>query len=601
MRLLKYIITVALLIFVGCSSADISKENTDEQKGKNEIETKEQLMAQDHFISGALYDLKGQYPSAILEYQEALSLDEQAGIHYALGKDYLILNKLSFALQHARKAVKMSPEDVEYNYFLGNIYKVAQQPDSAAIIFNRVIALDSLYYQAYYGLGQVYEAKKPLKALEVYEKLLKLTGPEWSVLVKIADLNERMGNVDNTIKTVEELLALNPSNLRLKKLLIESYLKTKKTKKALSLIDDTLLMFPDDLSLIEYKGNALVLEKRWQEAAEEYKKLIRSNRIPFDSKKRIAAGFVTEAAKDSAIIPVAKNVLHEIEKDSTDWQVNAYLGEIASVEKNDSLAIKYFKAATEDAPWNAQLWNRLGILLFEAQKYEMAVEEMKKAVTQFPDDFIDNLILGLALSQQKDIDGAERALEHAVKLNPNDLTALNAYAFTLNQQKRNDAAIIYLEKVLYLDSTNIQALGTLGMIYDSMDNFKMSDSLYEKALEIDSANALIANNYAYSLSERGIKLDRALELAKFAVEKEPENSSYLDTIGWVYFKLGKYSKAEEFIKKAIEIDKNNAVLFDHLADVYSKQNKKEKAKKYWQKALDIDPTMTEVQEKLNKS
>jgi len=533
--------------------------------------------------------------------KQALSLDEQSGIHYALSKDYLILNKLPLALKHSRKAVKMSHDDVEYNFFLGNIYKIAQQPDSAEIIFNKVIALDSLYYQAYYGLGQIYEAKKPLKALEVYEKLLKLTGPEWSVLVKIADLNERMGNVDNTIKTVEELLALNPSNLRLKKLLIESYLKTKKTKEALALIDDTLLMFPDDLSLIEYKGNALATEKRWEEAAEEYKKIIRSNRIPFDSKKRIAAGFVTEAAKDSTIIPVAKDVLHEIEKDSTDWQVNAYLGEIASVEKNDSLAIEYFKAATEDAPWNAQLWNRLGILLFEAQEYEMAVEEMKKAVRQFPDDFIDNLILGLALSQQKDINGAERALEHAVKLNPNDLTALNAYAFTLNQQKRDDAAIVYLEKVLYLDSTNIQALGTLGMIYDSQGNFKMSDSLYEKALEIDSANALIANNYAYSLSERGVKLEKALELAKFAVEKEPENSSYLDTIGWVYYMLGDYDKAEEYIKKAMELDDNNAVLFDHLADVYSKQNKPEKAKEYWQKALDIDPTMTEVQEKLNKS
>jgi len=601
MKLYIYTIIAALLVVLGCSSADVTKENSTETEVQSEVETKEQLLAQDHFISGAIFDLKGQYPSAILEYQEALSYDNQAGIHYALSKDYLILSKLSLALKHSRKAVKMSPDDVEYNFFLGNIYKIAQQPDSAAIIFNKVIALDSLYYQAYYGLGQVYESQKPLKALEVYEKLLKLTGPEWSVLVKVADLNERMGNVDNTIKTVEELLALNPSNLRLKKLLIESYLKTKKTKEALALINDTLLMFPDDLSLIEYKGNAFVLEKRWKEAAEEYKKLIRSNKIPFDSKKRIAAGFVTEAAKDSAIIPIAKNVLYEIEKDSTDWQINAYLGEIASTEKNDSLAIEYFKAATIDAPWNAQLWNRLGILLFEAQEYEMAVEEMKKAVRQFPDDFVDNLILGLALSQQKDIDGAERALEHAVKLNPNDLTALNAYAFTLNQQKRNDAAIIYLEKVLYLDSTNIQALGTLGMIYDSMDDFRKSDSLYERALTIDSANALIANNYAYSLSERGVKLERALELAEFAVEKEPKNSSYLDTKGWVYYKLGDYSKAEEYIKKAIELDENNAVLFDHLADVFSKQNKIEKAKEYWQKALDIDPTMTEVQNKLNES
>ncbi len=595
-----YIFIVALFILVGCS-ANVTKDNSNKIDIESKASSKNQMLAQDHFISGAIFDLKGQVPSAILEYQEALVLDEQAGIHYALGKDYLSINKLPNALKHSIKAVEMAPDDIEYNFFLGNIYTIAQQPDSAEIFFNKVIELDSLHFQAYYSLGQVYEAKKPLKALEVYEKLLKLTGPEWSVLVKIADLNERMGNVDNTIKTVEELVALNPSNLRLQKLLIESYLKTNKTDKALAMIDDALIMFPDDISLIEYKGNAMVQEGRWEEAAAEYKKIIQSDKIPYESKKRIAAGFVAEAAKDSTVIPVAKNVLHEIAKDSTDWQVSAYLGEIAAVENNDSLAIEYFQSATDDAPWNAQLWNRLGILLFESQKFEMAAEEMRKAVNQFPDDFIINLILGLSLSQQRDIEDAARALEHAVKLNPNDLTALNAYGFTLNQQNRNDAAIVYLDKVLYLDSTNIQALSTLGMIYDSMDDFETSDSLYERALLADSVNVLVANNYAYSLSERGVNLDRALELAEIAVEKEPENSSYLDTIGWVYYKLGDYSKAEEYIQKAIDKDEGNAVLFDHLADIFSKQNKNEKAIEYWEKAIELDPTLTDVQEKLNKS
>ena len=65
--------------------------------------------------------------------------------------------------------------------------------------------------------------------------------------------------------------------------------------------------------------------------------------------------------------------------------------------------------------------------------------------------------------------------------------------------------------------------------------------------------------------------------------------------------MGDYTKAEEYIQKAIDKDENNAVLFDHLADVFSKQNKNEKAKEYWEKALEIDPTLTEVQEKLNKS
>jgi tetratricopeptide (TPR) repeat protein len=585
------------MLLVGCSATKVDKNITNLNDVPSE---KNETLAQEYFIRGAIYDLKGNYHAAIMEYKDALLLDEQAGIHYALSKDYLLVQQVVPALQHSKKAVELSSDDVEYNFLLGGIYKIVQRPDSAEIYFEKVIKLDSLYYQAYYSLAQINEIKNPLKSLEIYNELLRLTGPEWTVLVKIAELNERIGNVDSTINTVAELLKLNPSNLQLQKLLIESYMKTDRNKEALILVDDALAMFPDDLTLIEYKGNIKASQNKWDEAAVEYQKLIGSKELPFEVKKRIAGGFIAEASKDSTIVPIAKNILIEIEKDSSDWQINAFLGEISIIEKNDSLAINYFRTATLLAPWNSQVWNRLGILLFESQRYEEAIVEMKNAVSKFPDDFVDNLILGLSLSQQKDIEGASRALEHAVRLNPNDLTALHAYGFTLNQQKRDDAALVYLERALSLDSTNIQVIGTMGMIYDSMGNYEMSDSLYERALIIDSSDVLISNNYAYSLSERGKELDRALRLSKYAVEQEPKNSSYLDTIGWVYFKMKNFDKAIEFIEKAINEDKENATLFDHLADIYAEMKNKEKAIEYWNKALELDPTMDKVVEKIEK-
>jgi len=583
---------------LGCSATS-NKTEVVVKNETNENSLNEKL-AQDHFIKGAIYDLKGEYHAAILEYQDALALDEKAGIHYILSKDYLILQKLAPALKHSKLAVELAPNDVEYNFLLGSIYRIAQQPDSAVQYFEKVIELDSLYLTAYYSLAKLNEANRPLKSLEIYNRLLELTGPEWSVLVKIAELNERMGNVDLTINTVEELLKLNPSNLKLQKLLIESYIKTDKNDEALVLIDEALIMFPDDITLIEYRGNAKANQNKWSEAAVEYQKLIHSPALPFEIKKRIAGGFVAEAARDSNVIPIAKNLLLEMEKDSTDWQLNAFLGELSVEEGNDSIAILYFQDALQLAPWNLQLWNRVGILLFESQRFEETIVEMKKAILKFPDDFVNNLILGLSLSQQNDIEGASRALEHAVRLNPNDLTALHAYGFTLNQLNRNDAALVYLDKALYLSPDNIQVIGTMGLIYDSMDDFAMSDSLYERALLIDSSDVLISNNYAYSLSERGIQLDRALELSEYAVEQEPTNSSYLDTIGWVHFKLGNLDKALKYIKLAMEEDELNATLFDHLADVYSKMDNQEKAIEYWLKALEIDPTIENVNEKLEK-
>jgi Tfp pilus assembly protein PilF len=115
-----------------------------------------------------------------------------------------------------------------------------------------------------------------------------------------------------------------------------------------------------------------------------------------------------------------------------------------------------------------------------------------------------------------------------------------------------------------------------------------SDSLYELALQIDPKNALINNNYAYSLSERDLGLERALEMIEIAMAADSSNSSYLDTYGWIFFKLGDYDKAYYYIKKAIDVSDANAVLLEHLGDVLFMQGKKEEALDFWKRALELD-------------
>ena len=111
---------------------------------------------------------------------------------------------------------------------------------------------------------------------------------------------------------------------------------------------------------------------------------------------------------------------------------------------------------------------------------------------------------------------------------------------------------------------------------------------------------MILNNFAYSLAERGIELDRALKMVQKAVDEEPENSSYLDTIGWVYYQKGEYDKALKYIEKAIEFDQNNATLLDHLGDVYYKMGNSTKAVELWKEALSIDSSNTDIQTKIEK-
>jgi len=192
-------------------------------------------------------------------------------------------------------------------------------------------------------------------------------------------------------------------------------------------------------------------------------------------------------------------------------------------------------------------------------------------------------------------------LVKAAKINPNDITALHALGFTLQQLKRNEEAIPFLKDALKIQPNNIEILSTLGLVYEGLKYWNKSDSLYEYILIKEPDNALILNNYAYSLSERGDSLSYALDMSKKAIDSDPENASYLDTYGWIHFKLGNYNEAEKFIQKSVNKEPDNSTLYDHLGDVLNTQGKKKMAIQNWKKALELDQARKEIQEKIKKA
>ncbi|MCG8371886.1 MAG: tetratricopeptide repeat protein, partial [Balneolales bacterium] len=140
--------------------------------------------------------------------------------------------------------------------------------------------------------------------------------------------------------------------------------------------------------------------------------------------------------------------------------------------------------------------------------------------------------------------------------------------------------------------------GALGDAQSSLENYEESDRVYELALRYDPENHNAMNNYAYNLSLREENLERAKELALKAIELDAENAAYLDTVGWVYFKLGDYDRARRFIRASIDTGEASAEVLEHLGDVYEKLGNMDEAKKYWKQALELDATRTHLNEKI---
>ena len=99
----------------------------------------------------------------------------------------------------------------------------------------------------------------------------------------------------------------------------------------------------------------------------------------------------------------------------------------------------------------------------------------------------------------------------------------------------------------------------------------------------NSASAL--NYLGYMLADRNVKLGEAYDMIKKALDQEPGNGAYLDSLGWVLYRQGKLSEAEKYLKMAVEKTAKDPTVHDHLADVYFKQGKVKEASTHWQKSL----------------
>jgi tetratricopeptide (TPR) repeat protein len=170
---------------------------------------------------------------------------------------------------------------------------------------------------------------------------------------------------------------------------------------------------------------------------------------------------------------------------------------------------------------------------------------------------------------------------------------------TYSLMKNDSIALIYFYQALKIDSLNVDIWTQIANVYDKTGNFAKSDSAFEQALKLVPDSPLVNNNYAYSLAQRNLNLKKALRMSEIAIDKLPDNAAYLDTYGWINFKLGNYDAAIEYMDKAINTGDAVGEVFEHLGDILIKLERFSDAKKAYQEALNIEPERESAKMKLN--
>lgn len=270
-------------------------------------------------------------------------------------------------------------------------------------------------------------------------------------------------------------------------------------------------------------------------------------------------------------------------------------------------AVSLLEDIVKANPLDLAAYDQLARLYLAAKKFPKALANMRQGMLLAPADprrHDDVIRLSFGTG---DIRCALDAATEAEKTFPAHVEFTLYRAMALSEEMHYEEAIKAFEK------TRVQAAGSRPDLLDSDFFFNygaaadqagqrvMAVELLRKSIELDPENSPRACNYlGYMWAERNENLDEAEQLVRRALASDPANGAYLDTLGWIYFRQGKFSDAiGELLRAAGRLPGPDAVVYEHIGDTYEKLGKSAEAVLYWQKGLQADPASKSLPAKLD--
>ncbi len=537
--------------FLALSQVKLSKKESKERDN----ETK----ASRYFIEGEKSLVLGELDKSFFYLQKALAYSQnQPAISYKIAEVLVKSNQAKKALPYAEKAVNEDPENKYYALMVAEIYTNLKQPLKAAEILDR-LTKDSQKNQQYnLDLASIYlNANEFDKALVVLDRAEEYYGVREPFTIQKQRIYLRKNNLSKAIDEGNKLIDAFPGNPSYVLNLVEILYNNAKIDDALSLVLEEINKYPDQAEL-QMAAYTLLKEKgNGQEANKFLFQAFRSQDLDSQTKTKTYLNLLGEikTSERDNLLNQLEQILGEV--NPNDGYVFAAFGERKKYENNLPEAIQLFKKSIAIQPKNATVLEEVILNSFgENANFEELETYTMIGVDEFPNAAEFWFYDGVVKSARKKDSLAVISLEKAIELNAGKNTQLDQVSY-----------------------------GSLG---NSLYQLGQGDSAFinfDKALKINPNDDQVLNNYAYFLAIEKKELEKARTMAERVVKKHPKNSTYLDTLAWVLFQMGKYEDAFRYIEQAVKNDQNpRGVLMEHYGDILYHLGKIDEAITWWKKA-----------------
>lgn len=538
------------------------------------------------------------------------------------------------------------PDSLGFTGTLGPVYYYTEglkknllykDKDEAVALLSKAIELDSTFSPAYFEIANVLAESDSEKALRYSETANRLdTTDIWyrSQLGKLLIFNRDYFKAQ---KVFEELITLNPKNPGNYNMLAWLYEQTRQPFAAIAVLDkaeNTVGLIED---LAKYKRELLVSVGLHDKAIEEGKALVANYPYDYDSYLSLAELYA-ETRKDSLAIEnynmalglnpkgidiiASMNEFYKIKGDEAN-----YLATTKQLFQSNEIPVEMKIQAFNDVTADINFYRRhyytikdlAGTLYTRYPDNYSVVElyadnargggEMEEALNVYKRFLTDTIT---DIRPFMDILNMEAYLKRPDSVNKYTALALERFPNDPELYIRQGGILSYLDKdkeamkayesaLKYARNDSMRSIvhGMIGDEYHLKGNAKKSYANYEKALKLWPDNVVILNNYAYFLSEEEKELDKALEMSSKVMELEPSNPTYMDTYGWVLFKLGRTEEAKKIIQQAVALDsRKSSELFLHYGDILYVLGETYMASVYWQRAQEAGYDSAKIQQRL---